>query len=980
MNQSKYKIAIAANFTIEPIEKAIGAMEMLGQEYELAFAPYNQVFQQLADPTSVISTNANGANAIFIRLESLFESDTSDSASAQLDKINSSVDELCSRLAGLGGFASPHFLFTTPHSRSVIGTDFARSLTEIEDSLVRRLQDISNLFIVKSDGFCERYRVAEYDNPKGLELGRVPYTQSFYDAMGWELCRKVDAAKRPPFKVIVLDCDNTLWDGVCGEDGIDGVGISESRRFLQNFAVSQREQGMLITLCSKNNEQDVWDLFDTRKDMVLKREHISASRINWEPKSINIRALSEELQLGLDSFIFIDDDAAVCAEVIQNCPSVLTIQLPAVTADITQLFEHLWCFDGLKRTEEDALRAASYSQQAQRRELRDKAKDFASFLESLEVHCDIIEITDEQIPRVSQLSLRTNQFNSTTVRRSEFEIAKLPATPGNTVWTVNVRDRFGDYGLTGVIIFSVNKKSLDVESLMLSCRVLGRGVEHQILRTLAEKARSLAVADINIQYRRSAMNAPFLAFLKSIQGTQIVEDDELHYVSVPIEVAERLEPGTSAGEVLVSSNAVASASDGNALVEANWKKYVLIAEHLSNEQPVSSARRELDRTNLSSHYRSPISNTEIQIVGIWERLLEVSPIGLDDDFFSLGGDSLLAVTLFVEVENVFGVTLPLTTLIASPTIAGLAAAVSSGADNSAWEYIVPLQAKGNRNPLFCMHAAGGNVLFYRDLAAELGDEQPLYGIQARGVADKAKTAHDSLEAMASAYLREIRRIQSVGPYWLCGSSFGGLIAFEAAKQLRLEDEQVEFLGLFDTYAPGYAADAEKSQDVSRGNYVLNKLRNIRDQVAEIPSASAKLRFVWGKFMKFRNRRNRKAIWNKNQFEIEYAKKTGLELPVDIRRNHKAIENARTSYAPEPYDGSVVLFRAEQQPVGADPQLGWEKYITGQIVTRTVKGTHGALTVYPFASDLSKQLDPFLTSSTQVDRSDVEYSALVAETT
>jgi amino acid adenylation domain-containing protein len=367
---------------------------------------------------------------------------------------------------------------------------------------------------------------------------------------------------------------------------------------------------------------------------------------------------------------------------------------------------------------------------------------------------------------------------------------------------------------------------------------------------------------------------------------------------------------------------------------------------------------EVNRTYIPSQ-----NQVELALVRIWERLLNVSPIGIRDNFFELGGDSLISVSLFVEIENEFGIELPLSSLINSPTIEKLAAELDAGGADASTKYLVPLQTEGDRPPLFCMHAAGGNVLFYRDLASELGDDQPFYGLQARGVADKSETAHDRVEDMAADYISEIRCLQPKGPYHLCGASFGGLVAFEAARQLVALGEEVGTLALFDTYAPGYAIP---NQEKSRSHHLKSLARRatrIGNQLRELERWGARAEFIRSKAAKIGIMVARKVAWKTNQFAIEYNKATGRKLPVNMMRNHDAIQSAMDSYMPGTFDGNMLLFRASEQPVANfDEYLGWDSLVNGNIKAVVVKGTHGALTVYPYASDLASKYKPFLEES------------------
>jgi HAD superfamily phosphatase (TIGR01681 family) len=241
---------------------------------------------------------------------------------AQISPLGESVDEVAT-------------------SRIVVAANF--TVEPLEDSLAFTL-------ITEAD-VLDAYPVGEIHDPQAEAIGAIPYTSEFFAAMGTYLARRIYSLKRAPYKVIALDCDNTLWKGVVGEDGPTGIQLTDRHIALQKFVVRQSELGMLVCLCSKNNEADVWEAFAAHPDMPLQREHIVAHRINWEPESANLRALSDQLSLDLSSFCFIDDSPMECAEVRDACPQVLALSFPP-TQDPAFLKE-VWAFDRAVVTQED---------------------------------------------------------------------------------------------------------------------------------------------------------------------------------------------------------------------------------------------------------------------------------------------------------------------------------------------------------------------------------------------------------------------------------------------------------------------------------------------------------------------------------------------------------------------------------------------------------------------------------------------------
>ena len=450
-------IAVCGTFTTEPLEEPLRFwLDELGIPSQIKFAPYDQVFQQLLDPASLLSANRNGLNVLLIRLNDL----KSLAIKHHADEFARAV-----RTAAAQGGAPILVSFCPP-------SPVAASDPELETALASALEQINGVYVSTSAELSTHYPVADYDDPTGDELGHIPYTPLFFTALATMTARKFHALRRPACKVIALDCDQTLWPGVCGEDGPGGIRLDPPRLALQQFMRRQRESGKLLVVCSKNDEADVTAVFDQGPAMPLTRAHFSAWRVNWRPKSENLKSIARELKLGLDSFVFIDDNPVECAEVEANCPEVLTLQLPEDRALIPQFLDHCWIFDQLKTTKEDRDRARIYQQNGLREQSREQAMSFADFMAELELEVCIAPAAPAQLARVAQLTQRTNQFNVTGRRFTEIELSQLAAR--FQVLTVSVKDRFGDYGLVGAMIFEATDEAIVVGSFLLSCRALAR--------------------------------------------------------------------------------------------------------------------------------------------------------------------------------------------------------------------------------------------------------------------------------------------------------------------------------------------------------------------------------------------------------------------------------------------------------------------------------------------------------------------------
>ena len=757
-------IAITSTFTAEPIKESLDFwIKELGLSATVEFAPYNQVFQQLLDPLSLLSTNTNsGVNVLLLRFEDWLRSQgptigENGSAGAM---IYQTARELAAALREAAGrTATPFLVCICPGSKDTIASGHLSEMHPgLEDMLVSEVGDLSNIYFIKNEVPTSLYLVADYYDHHSDKLGHVPFTPLFFVSLGTMLARKIAALKSPPYKVIVLDCDQTLWKGVCGEDGVWGIDVDEPRRLLQQLIVAQHNVGRLVCLCSKNNEEDVKNVFDARTDMPLKWEHVIAWRINWGAKSENIKSLSEELQLGLDSFVFLDDDPVVCAEVQANCPEVLTLRLPSDPSSITEMLDHIWAFDHMKVTEEDKNRASLYKQNAERDQLRKRSNSYADFLASLNLEVTILEMEFDQIARVSQLTQRTNQFNFTTIRRSESEIMSLCDARNASCQVVKVKDRFGDYGLVGAMIFRNSDDSLEVDTFLLSCRVLGRGVEHRMLAHLGELALERGCKYVDITYLSSAKNRPAFDFLNTV-GTgmgQPINNGLLF--RFPADQASLITNSVILDEAVsnhstITKPAIAEVIPPVAILKTRSKLLSRIPGELSKpDQILTAIRSQKQRVlvNRAGDFVATEDEIESELIKIWEEVLSIRPILVSDNFFELGGDSLAAVQLFSAIEEVFGKDFTISTLFQAPTVRQLSALVRRGKETTSGSSLVPIQPNGSRTPFFCVHAGGGNVLFYKDLAHHLGSDQPFYGLQAQGI-DSKLPRHTSVEEMAQRF-------------------------------------------------------------------------------------------------------------------------------------------------------------------------------------------------------------------------------------
>jgi phthiocerol/phenolphthiocerol synthesis type-I polyketide synthase E len=307
-----------------------------------------------------------------------------------------------------------------------------------------------------------------------------------------------------------------------------------------------------------------------------------------------------------------------------------------------------------------------------------------------------------------------------------------------------------------------------------------------------------------------------------------------------------------------------------------------------------------------------------KLTAIWQELLGQTPIRVEQNYFDLGGDSLLAVKLFGQIEKIFHVALPLATLFEAPSIAEMARILASEREVSRWSSLVPIQPGGSRPKFFCLHGAGGNVLIYRELAEYLGPDQPVYGLQSRGL-DGNSIPHTRIEDMAQSYVQEIRRVQTSGPYYLGGYCLGGTIAYEVAQQLQASGETVALLALFDTM------NWSRIKSITLWDKAVHSLQRLIFHAANVLSSDSKgkIKFLQDKVVAVRQRIPvwRGMLLGKFKKNSAEHKSKSLALGKVWQANHLA----SMQYVAKPFAGLITDFRpVKQYQLFKDPELKWDQ--------------------------------------------------------
>ena len=341
------------------------------------------------------------------------------------------------------------------------------------------------------------------------------YTIDFFKAYAEYINPYIMSANGKSKKAIIFDCDNTLWKGVLGEEGFDGIEMSSSTRDgaifseIQSIALAINKQGILIGLCSKNNPADVDEVIKSHPDMQLRDEHITIKKVNWSDKVTNLREIAGELNIGLDSLVFVDDSSFEVNFIKEQIPEITVLQVPDRLYDYPKMFrENSGLFYNLSYTEEDKQKIEMYKQQVQRETVKKEYADIEGYLSSMGLKLTIFEDDNSIIPRMSQMTQKTNQFNLTTKRYTEGNIKNFISTDNSKVFAFSVSDKFGDSGVTGLNIININDDSqiAEIDTLLMSCRVIGRNIEYAFMDYVIDYIKNREINLVRAKYIQTQKN------------------------------------------------------------------------------------------------------------------------------------------------------------------------------------------------------------------------------------------------------------------------------------------------------------------------------------------------------------------------------------------------------------------------------------------------------------------------------------------
>lgn len=415
---------------------------------------------------------------------------------------------------------------------SVPFTDDDHCLRMAIDNYNRSLFELSeqyqNLKVIDFSEFTNYYAVEELIDWKFYFISQMGLNPKLSKDFKVWFSRKIESIALKRKKCLVLDLDNTLWGGVLGEEGVEGIQIGgdypgKAFLYFQEALLELSKNGVILAVCSKNNEQDVLDAWEKNPFLVLRKEHFATYRINWIDKATNIKEMAEELNIGIDSFVFVDDNPTERELIRQMLPMVEVPEFPVQPYELPVFFQKLVnnYFKVYSVTDEDRKKTQQYKANASRAQEQRNFGDFTEFLRSLNIQMTIERANDFNVQRIAQMTQKTNQFNLTTKRYTDADIHKFMQN-GWRIWCLSVVDKFGNNGITGCIMVNGNK----IDTLLLSCRILGKGIEHAFIKKVIILLQESGITELEASYLPTLKNKQVADFYEKNGFTVVSEDSD----------------------------------------------------------------------------------------------------------------------------------------------------------------------------------------------------------------------------------------------------------------------------------------------------------------------------------------------------------------------------------------------------------------------------------------------------------------------
>jgi len=566
-DDKRIRIALLSSFTIDPLSMYLDIKcRLAGLHPEIYVAPFNQYRQEIMDTNAKLYTFQPDLIILAVEAQSLlpenFLSDYLKIPKQEKERHLTEIIELVKTLISLLSSRSNalilinNFMIPSFTSLGILDDKLDLGVKAFFSTLNNRLAELyasdRQVYVVDFEGAAGKHGKTRCINYEMYYRGSFVLSESFLAVISEEYMGYIKAIRNLSRKCIVLDLDNTLWGGIIGEDGFEGIQLGKDppgNAFVdfQRLLLSYFNRGIILALNSKNNYEDAIKVIREHPHMILREHHFAAMRINWQDKVQNMIELAKEINIGLDTMVFIDENPHEREHVRQALGQVLVVDLPSSPYLYRQALQELNDFNTLTLTEEDKMRGEMYYASKMRSELQKSAVSLKDFLQSLEMKAIIREADDFSLPRVASLVNKTNQFNMTTRRYTINEIEEMKnETEKFSIYTLHVVDKFGDEGIVGVAIIRKEPKTWTIDSFLMSCRIIGRKLETAFLATIVSDARKMGILTIIGEYIATKKNEPAKTFYSDHGFTRHAESKWLldltrSAVEAPPEVEVRVE-------------------------------------------------------------------------------------------------------------------------------------------------------------------------------------------------------------------------------------------------------------------------------------------------------------------------------------------------------------------------------------------------------------------------------------------------------
>ena len=536
------KAAILRSITVEPLIPLLRAAAFVnGIDLEVRVSDFDTYAGEMLDPGSALYAFAPRVVVLALNTASAAPqlwSPADDSEDALRATADETVERITSLIRAFRAASQADLIFhlldspdlTTRGSLETKAYGQRAAIASVNERLCALARSMHGVHPLDYDALAARHGRREWFDEGKWEQFRLPATAQNLRHIADEWLRFIQPAIGAVVKAAVVDLDDTLWKGVLGDDGVAKLRMGADPpgtpyRAVQRALLALRERGIVLAICSKNDESDAMDVIEKHPDMLVRAEHFAAMRINWLGKAENVRSIAEELNIGLDAVAFIDDHPVERAEVRAMLPQVKVLDLPADPTKFARIILESPFFQRVTTASaEDRQRTQLYKEQGERAKLLSSVGSKEEFFRSLGQVAEIAAANDLTVGRVAQLTQKTNQFNLTTRRYAEADIARLAADPRCSVLTIKVSDRLGDNGIVGVAIAHDDGDACELDTFLLSCRVIGRGIETAFIAYIADQARLRGKSRLVGMFCPTAKNEPAKHFYDD-HGFRRVADD-----------------------------------------------------------------------------------------------------------------------------------------------------------------------------------------------------------------------------------------------------------------------------------------------------------------------------------------------------------------------------------------------------------------------------------------------------------------------